>query len=279
MGDTTEVEDMGAEMEGDRDMEMEMDDEMRIAMRDANLAFLMMAGASTAWSVVDLFFWKWQIKYTGNTYNSGADAGDQEAYFFDEYRMIGNGDFETGWGRLGSLIGDWSMFGIAASVNMMVWGWGVMLGGGILSMVVMVMWLMAYRLAMSAWAADSDTNSGTTQQAAGTLAENMANAIEWDMLKMMAHDASATLCSWEYGEDWMKAQFMALSPEEQMAWKEEHEGDMKHDGDDKMGPETTDPENETDETGESQDEPEPETEEEDSFDNLFGLFRKNVFRF
>merc|ERR1712110_957785 len=279
MGDTTEVEDMGAEMEGDMDMdmmegdmmEMEIDEEKMKAMRDANLAFLMMAGASTAWSVVDLFFWKWQIKYTGNTYNSGADSGDQEAYFFDEYRMIGNGDFETGWWRLGSLIGDWSMLAIMGTAFLTQ----------LLSMFVMAMWLMAYRLAMSAWAADSDTNSGTTQQAAGTLAENMANAIEWDMLKMMAHDAAATLVAWENAEMWMHAQFMALSPEEQMAWKMEHGDDMKgewssddekmHDDMDKMSGE--------EETAAEESAASEEETADDSFDNLFGLYRKNVFGF
>jgi len=296
---------MDMEMEGDMDMsdydgdmdhmdhgkmEMEMDDEMKMAMRDANLAFLMMAGSATAWAVIDLFFWKWQITYTGATYNGGTAAGGQEAHFAAEYAMIAAGTFEQGWWRMGSLIKTWgvlvimgvafltqllSMFGMFAHINMLVWGWGVMLGGGILSMVSGIMTMLSYRQAMKAQADDSDTNSGSTMQTLGTNGMALQEAIEKDMLKMMVHETAATLTAWEYGEMWMKAQFMALTPEEQEMWMEKH-GDDKSDWSDKDGDDMhhddMDESAETDAAEES-----AESEEEGTID--FGLYRKNVFRF
>merc|ERR1719446_582615 len=164
-----------------------------------------------------------------------------------------NSSISTGYWRLGALIGDYatlaimgvatitqllSMFGIAASVNMMVWMWGVMVGGGIVSMVVGAMWMWAYRAAMSDLSSDSTTNAATTISADGTAAALMASSIEMDMVKAMAHEASATLTAWEYMESWMKAQYHALTPEQQAEWdmKEKDESDWSdmeehHDGD------------------------------------------------
>merc|ERR1712110_988129 len=58
---------------------------------------------------------------------------------------------------------------------------------------------------------------------------NMSMAIEKDMLMAMLHEASATMAIWEYGEAWMKAQYMAMTEEEQMMYAEKM-GDDKHGG-------------------------------------------------
>merc|ERR1712224_382844 len=175
-----------------------------------------------------------------------------------------------------------SMFGIGAAINMMVWGWGVMFGGSIVSMVVAALWLWAYKNAMGVWKDDSDTNAATTQGADGDLAQDLTEAIEWDMMKMMVHEAAATLTAMEYHKTWAKAQWYALSPEEQVMWAAKHGQDGSgEDMDGMMGnmeqpsmmdSEETEDGDETEEAGEV-DTPNP------GFDDFFLLFKKNVFGF
>ena len=307
--DVVEVEDDGEMDDGEAEEsgameEMEEDDmsaDMKNELRMANLAFLMMAGMSTAWAAIDLFAWKWQVTYTGTDYDGASEAG-QVLHYASGYTMINTQRMKRDYWRLGALIGDYatlaimgtatitqllSMFAAFGSINMMVWHYGVMMAGGLVSMIVGAMWMWAYRTGMSDLTGDSTTNAASTIGTQGSNAYAYTSAIEMDMVKAMAHEASATLTAWEYMESWMKAQYHAMTPEEQAMWKEDKEGEMSSDMGDE-GAETTAPEDETDETGESQDEPEPETAEESaetaddadlSFEDFLGLFRKKVFRF
>lgn len=290
----------------DEEMEMVEGDKMMPAedevndLRMANLAFLMVAGHITATAVIDLFFWKWQITYLGT--KSDATTEQQEHHFTTEYACTNAGDFSRGWWKLGSLIGDWamlgiygtafltqllSMFGIAAAINMMVWGYGVMLVGNIGTMIVTTLWMLGYREAMKLQTTDSDANGATTatQSAAGGRGSSLQKAIEKDMLKMMVKETADKLTLWEHHEQWMKAQFYALTAEEQELWMEEMDekkGEWSDDWSDKEehhDMDHEDMEEMSEETAPEEESAAEEEEEETSPPDFFSLYRKNVFKF
>ena len=288
--DEGEAEESGAmeEMEED-DMSADMKNELRMA----NLAFLMMAGMSTAWAAIDLFAWKWQVTYTGTDYDGNAEAG-QVLHYNSGYTMISTQRMKRDYWRLGALIGDYatlaimgaatitqllSMFADFGSINVMVWHYGVMMAGGLVSMIVGAMWMWAYRTAMSDLTGDSTTNAASTIGTQGTNAYAYASAIEMDMVKAMAHEASATLTAWEYMESWMKAQYHAMTPEEQEAWS--MKGGDKSDSSDMEGGEESAAEEsaaeesaaeESAETEEDESAEEDSAEEDAATDDFFGGF-------
>merc|ERR1719194_360141 len=136
------------------------------------------------------------------------------------------------------------------------------MAGGLVSMIVGAMWMWAYRTGMSDLTGDSTTNAASTIGTQGSNAYAYTSAIEMDMVKAMDHEASATLTAWEYMESWMKAQYHAMTPEEQAMWKEDKEGEMSTEECEDC-PDTTAAEEETEYEGEEEDEPEPETAEDE----------------
>ena len=296
--DVVEVEDDGEMDDGEAEEsgameEMEEDDmsaDMKNELRMANLAFLMMAGMSTAWAAIDLFAWKWQVTYTGTDYDGASEAG-QVLHYASGYTMINTQRMKRDYWRLGALIGDYatlaimgtatitqllSMFAAFGSINMMVWHYGVMMAGGLVSMIVGAMWMWAYRTGMSDLTSDSTTNAASTIGTQGSNAYAYTSAIEMDMVKAMAHEASATLTAWEYMESWMKAQFHAMTPEEQEAWMMK-DGDKSDSSDMEGGEESAAEESAAEESAETEEEESAEEDsaeedEETTTDDFFGGF-------
>ena len=296
--DVVEVEDDGEMDDGEAEEsgameEMEEDDmsaDMKNELRMANLAFLMMAGMSTAWAAIDLFAWKWQVTYTGTDYDGASEAG-QVLHYASGYTMINTQRMKRDYWRLGALIGDYatlaimgtatitqllSMFAAFGSINMMVWHYGVMMAGGLVSMIVGAMWMWAYRTGMSDLTGDSTTNAASTIGTQGSNAYAYTSAIEMDMVKAMAHEASATLTAWEYMESWMKAQFHAMTPEEQEAWMMK-DGDKSDSSDMEGGEESAAEESAAEESAETEEEESAEEDsaeedEETTTDDFFGGF-------
>lgn len=145
-------------------------------------------------------------------------------------------DISMAYWRLGYYIGAWaglaifgtafvtqllSIFGIAVGLNMMVWGYGVGLAGGIMSLVVAIMWWMQWMAGYSIIKTSADAN-GSLDTEAG-YAQSMVDSIEWDSLAQMAADTGMLLTVWDYGESWAMAQWMALPEEERMEMAKEHE--------------------------------------------------------
>jgi len=183
-----------------------------------------------------------------------------------------------------------SMFGIAAAINMMVWGYGVMLVGNIGTMIVTIMWMLSYRQALKLQTDDSTTNAASTVGAGGLRGAALQSAIEMDMVKMMVKETGDKLTLWEHHEQWMKAQFYALTAAEQEAWMEEMDekkGEWSDDWSDKeehhdMDHDDMDHEEMSAESAEEAteaDEPEAEESDEEATPGFFSLYRKNIYGF
>jgi len=106
-----------------------------------------------------------------------------------------------------------SMFGIAAEVNVMLWGYATMLVGPLLGAAISGIAMWGYDQAYQLCNADSSTNADAC---------TMMGEIEGDMLWHAVSELSMGAALMESYEGWMMAQFMALPEETQKAWMEEH---------------------------------------------------------
>ena len=106
-----------------------------------------------------------------------------------------------------------SMFGIAAEVNVMLWGYATMLVGPLMGAVVSGLAMWGYDQAYQLCDADSSTNADAC---------TMQDTIEGDMLWHAVAELSMGAALWESYEGWMMAQFMALPVETQKEWMEAH---------------------------------------------------------
>ena len=106
-----------------------------------------------------------------------------------------------------------SMFGIAAEVNVMLWGYATMLVGPLMGAVVSGLAMWGYDQAYQLCDADSSTNADAC---------TMQDTIEGDMLWHAVAELSMGAALMESYEGWMQAQFMALPVETQKEWMEAH---------------------------------------------------------
>merc|ERR1712062_531797 len=153
-----------------------------------NIGFLMVAISHVAYPALDLFRYQ-----SAATYWDVSDAtfGAGATNWWKLYNQIGM----YGALSIGSILTITqllSMFGIAAEVNVMLWGYD-----------------QAYQLC------DSDSS---TYADACTMQED----IEGDMLWMAVEELAMGAALMESYEGWMMAQFMALPEESQKAWMEAH---------------------------------------------------------
>ena len=116
-----------------------------------------------------------------------------------------------------------SMLGIAAEINLMVWMYG-----GMVDMVVSLIWGLVYMYAKDAYWVDSqDTASSTQADSASALID-----FENDMTTMVALETGAAVGLYIHHKGWMMGQWNALSDEaKEMIWedaeeKEDDEMDM-----------------------------------------------------
>ena len=107
-----------------------------------------------------------------------------------------------------------SMLGIAAEINLMVWMYG-----GMVDMVVSLIWGLVYMYAVDAYWTDSEDTASSTAATSG----NALGALEGDMVNMVALETGAAVGLYIHHKGWMMGQWNALSDEaKEMIW-EEHE--------------------------------------------------------
>merc|ERR1712146_783611 len=172
----------------------------------------------------------------------GTDADgedeDQIMAFSTEYTMLTAEEITTPYWRYASLIMEWtcftvmstltvtqllSMFGIAVSTNLMAWHYGGMIAG-LMSLVAYIISFMGHKAGRDVAKEDAEDDVIDENGAAGLA---YAEAIEGDWMKWMAAETSMTLMGWQYGKDWMDAQWAALSEEERASMEEKHGKEAK----------------------------------------------------
>jgi len=237
------------EMEDGDEKEMwEPSDDEKKWMMEANLAFLTMAGELFFVSLMDLTSWRWAnvVEQT----NADGDTEDVVYDFTNEWTLVDDGELGMPLYKWASMMQTYtgvavggamfvtqllSMVGIAASVNMMVWGYG----GMILSLVGFLWGAMTFFNHWFSWIllkseVDADETIGSLDTDS-TAAFALTEQIEWEWLRKSAHGSGAALTAWAYGEAWMVAQWWALPEEERMAAWEAMEEENKEDDMGKKG--------------------------------------------
>jgi len=103
-----------------------------------------------------------------------------------------------------------SIFGISIMTNMLVWGFGVGLGGSIFALVYGYFYMWTFE----AYWADGDS------AAANTASTAMASVVKMQNVRRTVMSSAAIFAFVMYGYDWMEAQYYSATPEEQKAWDE-----------------------------------------------------------
>jgi len=245
--------DDGMMMEEDHDgKEMwEPTDDEKMWMFEAQMAMLMLAGEIAFMSIMDLTSWRWANLATVDD----ADGDEHEEYydFHDEWWLVEDGELGNPlykWASMmhtyvGAALGTTmfvtqllSMLGIAASVNMMIWGYG----GMVMGLVGLLWGTMTFFQHWFSWImlSEEDMTDESLETVLGGDPDALAavvliGQIEWEWVKMGAQTSAMALTMWAYGEAWMVAQWWALPEEERMeAWEameeEKHEDDMGENG-------------------------------------------------
>ena len=116
-----------------------------------------------------------------------------------------------------------SMLGIAAEINLMVWMYG-----GMVDMVVSLIWGLVAMYAVDAYWSDSEETTSSTAATSATA----LGMLEDDMTNMVALETGAAVGLYIHHKGWMMGQWNALSDEaKEMIWedaeeKEDDEMDM-----------------------------------------------------
>ena len=240
--------DDGMMMEEDMDMEemWEPTDDDKMWMFEANMAMLLMAGEIAFMSIMDLTSWRW-ANVAELTYSDGTSE-DIPWDFENEWWLLQDGELGNPlykWAAMihtytGTVIGTTmfvtqllSMIGIAAGVNMMVWGYGMMAMGLIGFICNTMTFFQHWFTWMMVSEEDLSDNTYAEVGADDDLVAGYAliEEIEWEWFKVGAQATMGMLTWWAYGEAWAIAQWFALPEEERMAaWES-----MEEEKDDDMG--------------------------------------------
>ena len=198
------------EKEGDGEM-AEGDEKMSSEAMWGNIGFLMVAISHVVHPALDMFRYTagdnyWDV--TDTTFGTVADTTNWWKLYnqIGQYGMLSVGAILT----ITQLL---SMFGVAAEINVMLWGYATMLVGPLLGAVVSGIAMWGYDQAYSLCDEDAATNEDAC---------DMMDTIEGDMLWQAVGELSMGAALMESYEGWMMAQFMALPEETQKAWMEEH---------------------------------------------------------
>lgn len=194
-----EGDDMRRGMEGDVGMMRELDP------MSGQITYTLVALGAVVSAAMDLF------RYRPST-------------FYDSYDTVS----DTNWWKYANLVGSYagltlgsvafitqvlSIFGIAAEINIMVWMYGVSLGGLIIGMITGALRLWAYE---QAWSSAEDGTNG---------ASSIAYNIRQEMVEVSAMSSSSTLALWTEAANWWAAQMMAL-PQDKEAMMNEQKDEM-----------------------------------------------------
>ena len=231
-----------ATMEEESDM-WEPTDEEKQWMFEGNLAFLLMSFGGMFTPLMDVMSWKWNVIVDGT--DADGDTQDEYAWYGTGYDLVASEDITSDYQLLAGQIETYgslaiwgaafvtqalSMAGIAVGVNMMVWGYGVMLGGSIVSGIVAILLIMSHFKAWNLYAEDADEDDDIDDSNWMSYAGNA----EDNMVRISAWESAVALTAWAYGEAWMVAQWWALPEEErQEAW-DAHEAENGEHGKEMM---------------------------------------------
>jgi len=166
--------------------------------------------------------------------------------YYTDYDMVIADYTETMWNMLGSQVKTYgalvifgvamitqllSIFGIANSLNLMVWTYGVGMGGMLVSAVASMIWMWGIKLGWTACRetyADDTANSDADEVAECAAWSAYTDLMESNMKVLMAEDTAFAITVGTYMEDWLLAQWWAMPEEERYAMWEEKKDD-KHD--------------------------------------------------
>ena len=193
------------------DGEMAEGDDMKMSSEAmwGNIGFLMVAISHVAYPALDLFRYQSADDYwtvSDQTFGLGFSNWWKIYNLIGQYGMLSVGAILT----ITQLL---SMFGIAAEINVMLWGYATMFVGPILGAVVSGIAMWGYDQAYQLCEADSSAYADAC---------NVMPVIEGDMLWQAVGELSMGAALYESYEGWMEAQFMVLPEETQKEWMEAH---------------------------------------------------------
>jgi len=216
-GDRPDIPDAGSDgMSDDSGMSMsDMDGKdmtmMQKAMMPGNLAFLGMAIETGLMAGLELFRYRSASTYYDDG-NISATNWWKLANMIEQYAGLSLAGILT----ISQLL---SMFGVGASVNMMLWGYSTML---VMPLVMGVTEMMRWAGYDAAYVICQD--SGSADQATGCTVQE---TLESEMLMCAVKEIGHGIALMEASESWMHAQFMQLSEEQQKEMMEMHKMDME----------------------------------------------------
>merc|ERR1712060_661424 len=175
---------------GDMEEMWEPNDDEKMWMFEANLAMLMMAAEIGFMGIMDLTSWRWANVAT-LTYSDGTEE-DIPWDFENEWWLLQDGELGNPLYKWAAMIHTYtstvlgstmfitqmlSMLGIAAGVNMMVWGYGMMVSEEDLS---------------------DDTIADVVSDADMVAGFALIEEIEWEWFKVGAQVTMGALTWWAY---------------------------------------------------------------------------------
>ena len=182
---------------------MKMDD---MEIMKSQMVFLMTAVSATMHAALRTF------RYRNDAMTYYTD-GDSLSTNYWKMLVQGADYFAMVFMGIASITQLLSMLGIAAEINLMVWMYG-----GMVDMVVSLIWGLAYMYAVEAYWSDSDSTSATAATSG-----NAKEYLKEDMMNMVALETGAGVGLYIHHKGWMMGQWNALSDEaKEMIW-EEHE--------------------------------------------------------
>lgn len=197
---------MGGDGHMDHDDDMKMDD---MDIMKSQMVFLMTAVSATMHAALRTFRYRSADAY----YNDG------DSLSTNYWKMLVQGAdyFAMVFMGIASITQLLSMLGIAAEINLMVWMYG-----GMVDMVVSLIWGLVYMYAVDAYWTDSEDTASSTAATSG----NALEALESDMVNMVALETGAAVGLYIHHKGWMMGQWNALSDEaKEMIWEEHEEKD------------------------------------------------------
>ena len=216
MVDDVEPEGKMEDMDGGKSEEdmriwqmMKFEKMMEWAMRDpmmGQIAYTTVAVGQAVWLGLMMF------RYYGIEARVPASMGDTD--YAGLAHMIGGYGGLALWSAaaITQLMSD---FGAGGDLNMMVWGYGLEMGGSILGMIVSLFVFLSYNEAYT-WSQDT---TKTADEQATALAH--MDELEAMWTATAANEAMVALTLMAEYNNWKQAQWMILSEEEQNAYKEE----------------------------------------------------------
>lgn len=184
---------------------------------EGQITFTMVAVATAVGYALDMF--KWRADRNGVSYYAYGDAAwNNGTNWWKIYNMIGCYAGLALW-SVAAITQLLSMGGIAADINLMVWGYGL---GGVGALVSVIVALLQF---YAKWSSFTIANDATKSAAEIAGASSTYGMVKSEQLEMAAYGAMVSVELLSQYKNWMAAQWMALPEETRMQWEEEMHGE------------------------------------------------------